>query len=186
VALEVARTLEKFEELLRLARPASMGEVLARVDFPESLKKGEKITGSITVRNPFDFEAYLGCRVDTLWTGAIYLVLGNVPIPPRGTWTFLFPSDFGIRSPYDAPDPVMPERDATLRVLGAAMRPPEDVRIEERLVTVKLYVEWWEQAFLGLPVWAWLLIAGGAAAIGGVAYYLEQRRLVLLLGKGRA
>jgi hypothetical protein len=45
---------------------------------------------------------------------------------------------------------------------------------------------WWEQAFLGLPVWAWLLIAVGATAVGCVAYYLEQRRreLVLLLGKG--
>jgi hypothetical protein len=45
---------------------------------------------------------------------------------------------------------------------------------------------WWEQSFLGLPVWAWLLIAGGAATVGGLAYYLEERgrELVLLLGKG--
>jgi hypothetical protein len=184
----VARTLDEFEELLKLARPASMGEVLARVDFPESLKKGEKITGAVTIRNPFDSEAWLGCRVDALWTGAVYVAPPwEAPkIPPGGTHTFLFPRDFTLRNPHDAPDPVMPERDATLRVLGAAARPPEDVRTEERLVTVKLHVEWWEQAFLGLPVWIWLLVAGGAVAIGCAAYYLEQRRremYMLLLRK---
>jgi len=37
-------------------------------------------------------------------------------------------------------------------------------------------VPWWEQTFLGIPFWAWILLAGGALAAAGLAYESERRR----------
>ena len=60
-----------------------------------------------------------------------------------------------------------------------------DYRVEAKEVVPP--PPWWEQVYFGLPVWAWILIgAGSAAAIGGVAYIIEEeRRRALLLALAR-
>jgi len=49
------------------------------------------------------------------------------------------------------------------------------VRVEEAMVP------WLEWTFLGLPVWAWILIAVGGVVVAGVAYEAERRRRLEML-----
>jgi hypothetical protein len=60
-------------------------------------------------------------------------------------------------------------------------KPPEEKRPPEE------EKPWWERTYYGLPLWAWIAIgAGGAAAIGAVAYAEEKRReelMFILMGR---
>lgn len=46
-------------------------------------------------------------------------------------------------------------------------------------------IPWWEQEFLGIPVWGWIAGGVGVAIIGAVAYEMrkEERMMRLLMAR---
>jgi len=137
-------------------------EVIKEAQFPKELRKGEKIVGTVILQNPFEHEATMDSIVITRWNWYDYGIWAVVP--PRETITFNFPNDYTWqRHPADAPDPVMPNKDAILYVHGSALdRVTGEYKTARKIVTIKLHKEWWEKIaewWNSLPAWQKILIA---------------------------
>jgi hypothetical protein len=147
-----------------------LGEVIAEIKFPSSLYKGDKIAGTITLKNPFnENNVELLCEVKT-WDGNYYAWYATVNIGQ--TYTFNFPKDFIIRVPVTAPDPIMPAEDVTLEIKATATGHLTEVS-ESATVTIKLSIL--QMKILGVPLWVWIAFSG-AVAVAGTSLYIVKKK----------
>jgi hypothetical protein len=148
-----------------------LGEVIAEIKFPSSLYKGDKITGTITLKNPFnENNVLLLCEVTT-WDGNYYACY--VYVNAGESHTFNFPSDFQARIPDNAPDPVMPNQDATLTINALALGTPPNEISETATVTIKLSLA--QMKVLGIPLWGWIALSA-AIAVAGTSLYIVKKK----------
>jgi hypothetical protein len=148
-----------------------LGEVITEIKFPSSLAKGEKITGTITLKNPYnENNVELLCEVTT-WDGNYYARF--VYVNAGQTHTFNFPSDFTLRIPENAPDPVMPDKDATLTINGTAIATTTQMT-ETATVTIKLSML--KEQVLGIPLSKWIVLTIGVAAAIVVGVFVLKKR----------
>lgn len=141
------------------------GEVIVSAVFPERLATGAKITGQITLRNPFSVQAALGCRVVAVWSGCAYEWGG---IADGGTEVTLnFPADFKFREPVNAPDPTMPIGEAVLTI-GAVAVSSDGTKSEEITVTI-------EPSYVPLGLTLFGVICSAVSMVFGALTYFKRR-----------
>jgi hypothetical protein len=147
------------------------GEVIAEIKFPSSLWKGDKITGTITLKNPFNEDnVYLLCEVIT-WDENYYAVYTIVKAGQ--SYTFNFPADFKARIPENAQDPAMPSHDATININAYAVSSTD--RIDETAtITIKLSAL--QMKALGIPIWGWIALSAAIAVAGTSLYIIKKKK----------
>jgi len=149
-----------------------LGEVITEIKFPSSLYKGDKIAGTITLKNPFsENNVELLCEVTT-WDGNYYARF--VFVNAGESHTFNFPSDFTLRIPENAPDPVMPGKDATLTINGTAVGTFPNIISETATVTIKCSLL--QMKVAGVPLWAWITVPAVIAVAGTSLYIIIKKR----------
>jgi len=149
-----------------------LGEVIAEINFPSSLWKGDKITGTITLKNPFNEDnVSLICEVTTTWNGNYYACMAYVNAGQ--SHTFSFPTDFQMRIPEGAPDPVMPDKDATLEINATALGYLKETS-EKATVTIKLSIL--RKTILGVPLWGWIALSSVIAVAGTSLYIVKKKK----------
>jgi hypothetical protein len=146
-----------------------LGTIISEVKFPSSLFKGQKITGTITLKNPLNEDnVALDCEITT-WDGNYYAAMAYANIGE--SHTFNFPTDFTSRIPQNAPDPTMPAKDVTLKLEATAIG-ATTWQSETATITIKLNAL--QKTVLGIPVWTWLTLTG--AIIVGTSVFIVKKK----------
>jgi len=145
------------------ARPTQI--IITGAEFPESLKPGEPITGTITLTSPADGPTNLVAKVTITpkWlTGVSYTSIEKTIENPGESAQFLFPDDFP-----DVSELKMPPQEATLEIYGV-LAIPDGEPVYEETVEVTIAVPFLYKKIGPLQVWQYLA-AGGVLIVIVVA-----------------
>jgi hypothetical protein len=149
-----------------------LGTIISEVKFPSSLFKGQKITGTITLKNPLNEDnVVLLCEITT-WDGNYYAAMAYANVGQSHTYNF--PTDFQMRIPESAPDPTMPAKDIALTLTATAVGTETATLTETTTITIKLNAL--QKTVLGVPVWTWLTLAGAIIASTSI-FVVKKKKL---------
>jgi hypothetical protein len=153
----------------------ALGAIITEANFPASLRKGEKITGTLKIKNPFTENAR---ALIEAWTWDNHYFATIKELNASGEVTANFPADFTARDPTDAPDPTMPEADATIYFLATVLSQSGEQRTESLTVVIKLQTGITiTSKIAGIPVWALLVLLPITGVAGYIAYKKYRKRL---------
>jgi hypothetical protein len=147
-------------------------EDILKLDFPAKLGKGQPITGRLLIYNPAPNYVCPIAKVTLTWKTETLTFNGceiNAAISPLTWGAVPFPDYFGV-------DVVpMPAQNATLnafvelRDLVYFRKQAEGTATH----TIEYIPPPLEKKFLGVPVWTWLIVAGGATT---TLIYIKTRK----------
>jgi hypothetical protein len=155
----------------------TLGTIITEVNFPSSLRQGEKITGTLKIKNPFAEYARVLVETWTLWDNHYFAVVRE--LSASGEVTLNFPSDFTMREPTDAPDPVMPNADAAIYILATVLSQSGAQQTEHLTVVIRLQTAPGivTAKIAGIPVWALLILLPLSGLFSYVLYKKYRKRL---------
>jgi hypothetical protein len=155
----------------------TLGAIIVEAKFPSNLREGEKITGTLKIKNPFSDEgARALIEAYTLWDNHYFACIKGV-LTPSGEVTVNFPVDFTAREPIDAPDPVMPNADAAIYFLVTMLSESATRQQTESLTVVIKLAEIVTAKIAGIPVWALLILLPLSGLFSYVLYKKYRKRL---------
>jgi hypothetical protein len=148
----------------------TLGAIITEANFPASLRAGEKITGTLKIRTPFNEKARVLIEAWTLWNNYYFAALREVGVSEEATLNF--PADFVMREPATAPDPTMPVADAAIYFVATALSETGKQQTETLTVVIRLQTQ---ITVAGIPIWLPLLLIP-LAGIGGYILYKKYRK----------